>query len=628
MKFTLIFLFLLSFLYAKDITNFDNEFLKSLDDVSEIATKTKLNIDETPSFITILHSKKLKKLGVKNVFEALSFVPGVQLKKEATGVSVIVFRGVTQKGEVKLMIDGVSINNTYRGSIYYYLDFPIELVKRIEVIRGAGSILYGSNAISGVINIITNISQEDTQNSIFASKGKYSLSKIGTFLSTKFQNFKISVDAYKQKNSKTIYVAPNPTNQFGDSDRHLNDYTLGINITNKKLSLLARIKKSEIGNAYGILGVLDKDINNLQNENTSIYTQLSYNINLSQNNNLTITSNYNRYKQEADAKHISGVNIDTVFKENSYLGEINLISKSIEGNELLLGAKYEYAKTLESNWKTGSIQLDPISEPSLSRKIFSLYFNNTYNLSKKLNLSTGFRYDHYNDFGSALNPNLGLVYKINSQLSFKALYSHSYRAPSWIELTSNPILNAEKSNSLEIGTIYKANQQNTIRINAYSTKISDMITKSIITNEYIQTSQNDFLGVEFEYIFSPNNQLEFNFFASHVEAKNDDEKDLEGIANLLASTSITYELDSGFTFGSVLKYTSSPYRNTLDTRTKLPESFIFDQTISYEYKDFTASVIIKDLFNHGIYYALPKNNYKQDFDDGGREIMFNIELDF
>ena len=155
MKNIFIFTLLVTSLFANENLKLEEDFLSSLDEVSEIATKTKLNIDDTPSFVSVLRSEKLKKLGIENVFQALSLVPGVQLKRETSGVPVVVFRGVTQKGEVKLMVDGVTINNSYRGSIYHYLDFPIEMVERIEVIRGAGSVLYGSGAISGVVNIIT-----------------------------------------------------------------------------------------------------------------------------------------------------------------------------------------------------------------------------------------------------------------------------------------------------------------------------------------------------------------------------------------------------------------------------------------------------------------------------------------
>ena len=627
-KTSISFLLMLSTLFANDDLLLEDDFLQSLEEVSEIATKTKLNIDDTPSFVTVLHSQKLKKLGIVNVFEALGLVPGVQLKKEKSGVPVVVFRGVTQKGEVKLMIDGVTINNAYRGSIYYYLDFPIEMIKRIEVIRGAGSILYGSNAMSGVINIITNNSQKDSKNRVFVAAGSYSSKKVGTLISTNINDIRISIDAYNQQNDKSIFVESNPSGLSGDSDRHLKDYSAGITISNEQFSLLARIKKSDIGNAYGILSGFDDEKNKFYNKNKSILTQLSYNNNLNTENKLSAFIGYNEYSQIAEGKHPTApVIIDSDYKEKTYFSELNLLSTSFKDNKLLIGMKYEYNKELKNGWLVNSNpSANPIVSSNFSRKITSIYLNDNYSLLSNLELSAGIRYDHYSDFGDAYSPNLGLVYRLNEEIRFKALYSHAFRAPSWVELTSNPNLEAEKSNSIEAGVIFKQNQQNTLRLNFYTSKIEDMITKPAST--YIQNSHNHFLGSELEYIYLANNQTEINFLASYVKAEDENGNDLTDVANILASASLTYELDSGITFGSLLKYVSSSNRSSNDTRDQIAQSFIFDQTISYTYKDFTTSLVLKDLFDAGTYYALPQNSYAKDFDDGGRTIMLNASLEF
>ncbi|MCD6433637.1 MAG: TonB-dependent receptor [Sulfurimonas sp.] len=620
----IVFILLGSLLSASEL-DFEADLLQSLDEVSEIATKTKLNIDDTPSFVTVLHSQKLQKLGIDNVFEALGLVPGVQLKKEKTGVPVVVFRGVTQKGEVKLMIDGVSINNSYRGSIYHYLDFPIEMIKRIEVIRGAGSVLYGSGAISGVINIITQSSDESFKNIVFISGGSYNTTKGGALVSTDIGELKLALDSYYQKNDKIVKVEPNPSPYDGDSDRHLKDYSVGLNLSGKHLSFLGRVKKSDMGNAYGAFGILDEEKNKYNNINTSIFTQLSYKRNFSENNKISALVGYNRYEQQAKSLHPAGI-VDADYKEESYFFQTDFISTFLTNNEFLIGAKFESAKTLKSEWSLGSVAITPISNPYLTRKITSIYLNNTYSLNSDTAISAGLRYDSYSDFGDSYSPNLGLVYRFNEFIRVKTLYSHSFRAPSWVELTSNPDLKAESSDSIEAGIIFKQSEQNIFRINFYASKINDMITKP--TGTYIQESKNEFYGAELEYIYSLNHQTELNFFASYIDANDNDGDNLADVANILASTSLSYELNSGFTFGSLLKYISSSKRSTTDIRDDMRESFIFDQTLSYSNKNFTLSLVLKDLFNSGVYYALPKNNYEKDFDDSGRRILLNASLEF
>jgi iron complex outermembrane receptor protein len=618
MRYTLISFFLLSpLLIAQDV---DSNFLESLDEVSEIATKAKLNIDDAPSFVTVLQSEKLQNLGIKNVFEALALVPGVELKKELSGVPVIVFRGATQKGEVKFMIDGIGINNTYRGSIYYYLDFPIELIDRIEVIRGAGSILYGSNAISGVINIITKNSEEIVNNNIFLGSGTYNHRKIGTMMSSRIDEIKFSVDAYKQSNTKTVFVEPNITGRSGVSDRHLDDYSVGLNVLSEHFSFNARIKKSEIGNAYGLFSVLDTNLDRFSNENRAFFSELTYKNDLNAKNSIKYMVGYTNYQQKLEVAHPQGFIITTDYEERSYFSELNILSKSIENNRLLIGARVETTKELKNGWFVNEQASDnPIIKGDFSRKIASLYFNDEYALTKKLDVSTGIRYDHYSDFKGSISPNLGLVYKMTSKLRLKALYAHSFRAPSLIELTSNKDLKAEKSDSLEAGIVYKHSAQHSVKLNIYETKIDDLITRDSVTHKYMQKTKNTFCGVEFDYVYIPTNSLEIDFLASYIDVRDDDNNKLRDVANILSSTTLSYELDSGFTFGTIARFVSHPNRF---------HSFILDQTVSYNYKDLTASLVVHDLFDKNVYYLTAPNAYQQDFDDGGRTVMFNVSLEF
>ena len=619
MRILLLFLVTFSLLCSNEDVNLENDFLNSLEEVSEIATKTKLNIDDTPSFITVLHRNKLQKLGIDTVFQALAQVPGVQLKREASGVPVVVFRGVSQKGEVKLMVDGVTINNAYRGSIYHYLDFPIELIDRIEVIRGAGSVLYGSGAISGVVNIITKSSNHEAIQSVFVSGGTYQTKKAGTLLSTNVGFVKLALDAYYQENSKII----------DNTDRHLNDYSVGLNLSNEHFGLMARVKKSEQGNAYGLIGLPDLNEKKYFNKNESVFTQLSYNTQIAQENNIEVLAGFNRYEQEAEAGHPNTAidRIDATYREHSYYGQVDFKSHAIDKNELLMGAKYETIKVIKSEWNIAATAIPAIANPDSSRDITSLYFNDTYALASMVDISAGLRYDNYSDFGDAYSPTVGLVYRVNDAIRIKALYAYAFRAPSWVELTSNSNLDAENSRTFEAGVIYKHDRKNTLRLNVYKTNLNDMIIKDA-TGKYVQTSKTKFLGTEFEYIFIPNNQLEFNLFASYVKAEDKDGNDLEGIANFLATTSLIYALDNGWSFGSLLKYISSSKRISTDTRSDSDKSIVLDETISYNFKNFTASLILKDLFNKGIYYALPRSGINEDFNEGGRSILLKATIEF
>ncbi len=134
----------------------------------------------------------------------------MKLSIEPSGAKELIFRGVKEKGKIKLLVDGVTINNTYRGSIYYYLNFPIELIKRIEIIRGPGAILYGSNAVSGVVNII--IKKEGKQ--IFSTLGseRYILGGFNSNYDLGESN--ITLNGYYQKEDKGIFTGPDRAGNY------------------------------------------------------------------------------------------------------------------------------------------------------------------------------------------------------------------------------------------------------------------------------------------------------------------------------------------------------------------------------------------------------------------------------
>jgi len=631
LKKSLSLILLCSLLSANDDLLIEDDFLQSLDEVTQIATKTKLNIDDSPAFITVLHSDKLQKLGIRNIYEALGLVPGVKLHKESSGVPVVVFRGATQKGEVKLMIDGITINNAYRGSIYHYLDFPIEMVKRIEVMRGSGGVLYGSNAVSGVINIITHSSEKTATNKLFASTGSYSNHKGGAIVSTNISDVKISLDSYYHKNNKYIASGPDKAGEYGDADHRLKDYSVGINVQDEHFSFLARIKESDMGLANGLFNYLDTNKDKYVSTNRAVYTQIGYKNNISENNIINLSAGFNSYKQTIETPLTSTRYLNAYNKEYSYNIQSELISNSIEDNELILGAKYEKFKAENSSlFLNGIVELDPLIDPNSNRKIYSLYFNDTYSGLDSLRISTGLRYDNYSNKKNNKDvyaPSFGLVYSLNELVKLKATYSRSFRAPSWIELTKNDSLTAEESDTFELGLVYKQNMNNTFRLNIYSMKIDNMIVKDAVQG-YAQSNASKFNGVELEYMFLPTENTELNLVASYIDAKDSQKNDIANVAKFISSASFIYEFDSGITLGSLAKYISKTSRDIDDTREKMKDSLIFDQTISYNIKDFTLSATIKDLFNEKTQYVSPKNTYINDLPDEGRTFLLNASWEF
>src|SRR3972149_3855308 len=127
-----------------------------------IATRHETQISKAPSIVTAITDEEIKNLGYRTFAEILRPVPGFEILKKADfGDVVPAVRGLESANKVRVMLNGHFINNPLRGGAFgNFDDFPVDNIKRIEIIRGPGSAMYGENAFTAVINIITKEAKE------------------------------------------------------------------------------------------------------------------------------------------------------------------------------------------------------------------------------------------------------------------------------------------------------------------------------------------------------------------------------------------------------------------------------------------------------------------------------------
>lgn len=149
-----------SLLFANQ-QDIDKLFSMSLEELMNVEVSTvsqkKENANKTTAVVSVITASQLEELGVHNVYEALSYLPGININETYMGYSVVTFRGVTPglyNTKVLFMVNGHPVHERLFGSSHAEY-IPIEIIKRIEVVKTPSSVLYGSNAISGVVNIIT-----------------------------------------------------------------------------------------------------------------------------------------------------------------------------------------------------------------------------------------------------------------------------------------------------------------------------------------------------------------------------------------------------------------------------------------------------------------------------------------
>lgn len=137
-----------------------------------IANLTETSVYEAPNTVSIITEEDIKALGFRDLMDVLNTIPGIHIANDVQNGTSIGIRGIwAEEGKVLFMIDGLVMNDMAYGSIILGHRFPLASIKRIEVIRGAGSSIYGGLAALGVINIITKSGQETNGHNLNVAGG-------------------------------------------------------------------------------------------------------------------------------------------------------------------------------------------------------------------------------------------------------------------------------------------------------------------------------------------------------------------------------------------------------------------------------------------------------------------------
>ncbi len=469
-----------------------------------IATKTEISMEEAPSIVSVITAREVKNSGARNLVDVLRTVPGFYLSNfiVVDGYKIAV-RGFLSENKTKVMLNGHSIINMHKLSVYnLFHRIPLEIIKRIEIIRGPGSALYGTGAFTGVINIITQ-DGGDNPSRVSIAGGSHDTIKPSAELSLKKDQFDtyIFVDNFKtdgydgriESDLATFLRMPSAApGKMTNKAEYTNIYAK-VDYNNVHLSTYVQ----DLKHSDGGIGVAKALTDENDEEQLNGFIEIGYNVPLvAENMHLTIkafydysddTGEYEIFPEEVAQFHNSlaetqnlpharfppGVSImgTAEMKGNITGGEIAFDSNANEGVQIVTGLTYEQiemsdikakqtsnttGQTFVLNGTTyppspyvylgGFIDVSDVanwkSDDHLDRSICAVYAQFTFDLkeilaldaTKALAITTGIRYDDYDDVGSTTNPRIGLVYTPVEKLYFKILYGTAFRAPDFVEL--------------------------------------------------------------------------------------------------------------------------------------------------------------------------------------------------
>ena len=673
-----LYLILISSLSLIATENSGNNFLKILNEVSEIATKTKLNIDKTPSNVTVINRDFIIKSGARTLLDILQFVPGISVSISASGKKQIIIRGnkSTYRDKIKFLINGISVTNNLYSNQFYYYNFPASLIKRIEITKTPSSVIYGEHAFLGVINIITLDNLSENQFSYYQSSKKQT-----TF--TSFGNFdNLIVDAHyeisnpniKKVKSYLIDVINYSHTLFRKQSPNTYEKNAGIGIKYKKgnSTLTYRIEYYKKGNFFGIVNIPpikhDKGVDFIYQ-----FLQYDYDKYLTDELKNCFVIGVKNYIWNGEFRVFPfdfnttqpNYNSDNDIIEGAKIKEYELYAKNLLtfSNEkhifnLIVEGKFskpydyyylQYIPVLHNKKKlTGN---NNVLKEGIDRKVFSVGAQDLYIINDNFSITYGGRYYHYSDFGNNISYKVGTVYNFNEKTTLKLLYNTAFRAPSWVELyaqsaasfNGNSNLKAEKIKMAEFIWLQKIFNDDRLQFTIYRGKIRDYIGRKYTFTTGKKIYQNlgdmDVKGYEvsykkiysrgfvnFSYSFN-NNKMKFSNYIKGVDIF-----DYTGIRKNWYKCFGIYKINDKISlFNGIL------YASKIKTPKYIPDIsryFSWNINVNYHKKNNQIVLGIDNLTNHSNYdidypsdfiynrYAFVLDNAK--LPKEGRKIYLNI----
>jgi len=537
-------------------------FSLSLEELAKVeittATGNSKPLDKAPATASLITAAQIEAMGARTLNDVLETVPGlhVSLSSLSRLDSILSIRGIHTgfNPHVLVLKNGVPINFNAQGGRPVSFRFPVTSIEQIEVIRGPGSAIYGADAFSGVINIIT----KDSANIVASKVG----GRLGSFDS---QDFWVQTSgAVKNWNvgfSMTYMTSDGDDDRILESDvqsqldgifgtdaslapgllatnYEILDTHLSLNNENWKINLWSWITENSGVGAGAALALDDQG----GDDNTMYFADVTYELeNWADNWNLSARAAHTYYKNLASFNifpagtivpigedgNVSFLSSNLVafpeglkgnpggVAEDSYLDLVSIYS-GVDSHRIRLsvGGKYQSLETSESkNFGPGVIDgQQPVVDGTLtnvsdtpfvyladsSRSVKYISLQDEWQLANNWELTAGIRYDDYSDFGDTTNPRIALVWSTSEFLTTKLLFGSAFRAPAFTEqlLRNNPVslgnpdLNPEEIDTLELAFNLRPTKNLLLNLSMFRYSATDMIEYLPDTGATSSTAQN------------------------------------------------------------------------------------------------------------------------------------------
>jgi outer membrane receptor protein involved in Fe transport len=604
-----------------------------------VVSKATEAINEAPGVVSVVSAKEIESFGASSLRDVLERVTSVVGLTEFNNRNVISMRGdqISVANEhILLTINGRPSREVIKGGADsdIYAMFPLNSIKQIEVIRGPGSVLYGTNAFTGVINIVTKDTEEHLSSSfeVGAPWAKIASvsggSKIGKGMFSAAIQYKKLADWTQSFTTELDVDTSFTTNEEGFG-AHLSYHQGGFSANSSLISWNTFLVAPHFGGNTG----------NYSRQ----FVDLGYVFNFNEKIKSTINTTYTHC-------YFDGTPLHTIRNSNDFITEIITYYNPINNLNIVAGGLVNHRSGIAKRQN----ELGDIVEsmPWYTKTWYSFYSQADYQY-KSLKVLAGFQaHKHLKDKPFKFIPRLGLLWNPTEQWLVKTLYAEAYRAPIANEtnlndprLIGNPRLGAEfvKTYDFELSYRGKKIHSSFVLFNSQQDKIIGR-DPNIDPSSFINYGDFETKGIEFEGKYLPNANIYILGSMSYQTNALHGRHEIRDFttAPFTAKLGFSYTSPYGLSFGVFNIYNSTPP----DVILRFPERNIVNPVphafnllsanirldISQLFKirnDITFNIRGENLLNEEIYTAeWVRSRINSIPGKPGRRIYFGVQFDF
>ena len=575
------------------------------DEIIVKSTRSNSNVYQLGSSVEIISAEEIKKNSFNFVSEALQTSSGVYVSQTGSfgGTATVRIRGASSD-QTLVLIDGVPISDpSSPGGGYDFSSLLTSNIDRIEILKGSQSTLWGSDAIGGVINIVTFENASIPNIHLNTEIGSFNTEKIGTDfnIANEHNSLFLSYDSYKSDGISKADKRDGNSEKDGIGSR---SYLLKTNhnIFNSEISSNINYRESDVDyDGYGFAtGVTDSDENTKGRQlNWSLLLRKAFLDDQLVNSILFGESEIDRKYYTNNIENFSAKGERKFIR---YVGNYSLN----DNNSFTFGFENEEVATSGVDFDT--------------RSIFLLYETL---ISKNFGFSLGLRGDDRNNLASQETPKITAFYNLNDEWRLRANWGEGFKLPTIFQSTffccgaekPNENLLPETSEGYEIGIDYKSNENfNKIGVTFFDQDISNMIDFSFSIGGYENIKKVYSKGIEVNFV----SQLKDNITISGNFTKLDSENEFGSRLSRLPEEKGNLNID--FSLGLKNNFYISLFYNgdEVDPRGEVSDWFRSDLNFSRNISD-----------KAKIYFKV-KNIFDEEYQDiygyGTEERSFSIGI--